>query len=243
MLCVDDRLFFVYVDCREARPSRCAARRPDAPSAIIGARLVLTSSAVGFMRARSSAVMMPRVSRLPGRCRLSTSACSKNASRLAATSKPSALARAVEPSRPQHTTCMPNARPTRATAAPIWPKAYTPRVRPNRRVPTVVCQWPCLRLLHFIGQMAQGGEYQAPRELGSGGIGAATPAAATGGDHNTVLGAGGDIEVVRVAPRLTDELEPGQALDDLTRQRHALLREQLTRRTPRLARSHAAGSV
>jgi hypothetical protein len=47
------------------RPWRSAATR--APSAIIGARLVLTSSAVGFMRARSSAPMMPRVSRLPGR--------------------------------------------------------------------------------------------------------------------------------------------------------------------------------
>ena len=40
---------------------------------MIGARPVFTSSAVGFMRARSAAVMMmmmPRVFLLPGRCRL-----------------------------------------------------------------------------------------------------------------------------------------------------------------------------
>ena len=43
--------------------------------------------------------------------------------RLGATAKSSAFARAVEPSRPQHTTFMPNARPTRATAAPMCPNA------------------------------------------------------------------------------------------------------------------------
>jgi hypothetical protein len=47
------------------------------------ARLVLTNSACG-MRARSSAVTMPRVASFRRRCRLSTSACSKKASREAA---------------------------------------------------------------------------------------------------------------------------------------------------------------
>jgi hypothetical protein len=41
-----------------------------------------------------------------------------------------------------------------------------------------------------------------------------------------VLGASGDIEVVRVAPRLADEFEPWQALDRLTGQGHTLLCEQ-----------------
>ena len=88
------------------------------------------------------------------------------------------------------------------------------------RVPMAVFE-----AFHFIGKMAQRREYQTPRELGGGGIGAAAPAPPAGGDHDTLRGAGGDIEVVGVAPCLTDKPEPGEALDDLTSQRHTLLRE------------------
>jgi hypothetical protein len=81
--------------------------------------------------------------------------------------------------------------------------------------------------LHFIGKMAQRREDHAPRQLGRGGIGSpATPTGATGGDDDAMLGAGGDIEVIRVASRLADKPEAGQALNRLTGQGYTLLREQ-----------------
>ena len=64
------------------RPARSAST--SAPGSISGARLVLTSSAVGFMRARSSAVTMPRVASTSRMCSETTSHASKNASLLGA---------------------------------------------------------------------------------------------------------------------------------------------------------------
>src|SRR5262249_36082628 len=58
------------------------------------------------------------------------------------------------------------------------------------------------------------------------------------GDHDAMLGAGSDIEVVRVAPRLADAPKLRQALDDLTRQGHTLVREQ-QRVAPRDLLDHA----
>ena len=80
-------------------------------SPISSAREVLTSRAVGFIRDRSSIVTRPRVSGVRRRCRLSTSASVKKASREAAASKPSATARWREASLPQTCTFMPKARP------------------------------------------------------------------------------------------------------------------------------------
>ena len=51
---VAQRLLLEHVDRRHARAARRAARRPARPARSAGARLVLTTSAVGFMRARSS---------------------------------------------------------------------------------------------------------------------------------------------------------------------------------------------
>src|SRR5439155_9812565 len=95
----------------------------------------------------------------------------------------------------------------------VYAEGAPEQARADRRMPMAVFQ-----ALDFIGQMAQRVKDQAPREFGGGGIGAAAPTAPTGGDHDTVLGAGGDIEVIGVAPRLADASELGQALDDLTGQ-------------------------
>src|SRR5881397_1671937 len=62
---------------------------------INGARLVLTRSAVGFIRARSSALTMPRVASTRRICSESTSQRSKKSALLAAVSYPSARAFAV----------------------------------------------------------------------------------------------------------------------------------------------------
>ncbi len=66
------------------RPARNALT--SAFGSINGARLVLTKSAVGFMRARSAAVTMPRVASTSRMCSDSTSHCSKNADLLLAIS-------------------------------------------------------------------------------------------------------------------------------------------------------------
>ena len=62
---------------RRRRPPCPGARRcsalTSAPGSISGARLVFTSSAVGFMRARSSAVTMPRVASTRRMCSETTS--------------------------------------------------------------------------------------------------------------------------------------------------------------------------
>jgi hypothetical protein len=75
------------------------------------ARLVLTISAVGFMRARSAADTMPRVASISLRCKDSTSDSANSASLLAATVKPSARACVTEFSRPHASTFMPKALP------------------------------------------------------------------------------------------------------------------------------------
>src|SRR5215212_6266688 len=74
-----------------------AARRAltSALGSINGARLVLTRSAEGFMRARSSALTMPRVASTRRMCSESTSHRSKKSALLAAVWYPSARALAV----------------------------------------------------------------------------------------------------------------------------------------------------
>ena len=91
------------------RPARSACS--SAPGAIRPARLVLTSSAPGFMRARSSAVTMPRVSFTSRMCSDSTSQASKKAALSGAVSQPSSRARWREASRAQTSTFMPKAAP------------------------------------------------------------------------------------------------------------------------------------
>ena len=78
-------------------------------SSINSAREVLTIRAVGFMRARSAGPTMPRVASVSRRCSVSTSLVSKNSSRDAAASSPSARARVRDVSLPQTTTRMPKA--------------------------------------------------------------------------------------------------------------------------------------
>ena len=85
MVGIEDRFIFVDVDSGESRPPRFQAV-DQAPSSINFARLVLTSSAVGFMRAKSARVTMPRVSRTIGKCKVKISDSAKNSARLAATS-------------------------------------------------------------------------------------------------------------------------------------------------------------
>ncbi|MCY1554681.1 hypothetical protein D9M68_912680 [compost metagenome] len=86
-----------------------AASRASASTS--SAREVLTNSAVGFMRERSSSLTRPWVSSLSRRCTDSTSAAAKNSWRFCATWKPSERALAQLASRPQITTCMPKACP------------------------------------------------------------------------------------------------------------------------------------
>ena len=91
------------------RPAFTAAS--SAPGATSPARLVLTNTALGFMRARSAAVTMPRVSGISRTWIDTTSDCSRKASLLAAGVNPSALAFSSEDDRPHASTFIPNALP------------------------------------------------------------------------------------------------------------------------------------
>ncbi len=85
------------------------------------ARLVFTNSALGRMRARSSAVTTPRVASTNRRCTDTTSLVSNSSALLAVTAYPSAAARSSDDS-PDHTcTSMPNAFPYPATVLPRRP--------------------------------------------------------------------------------------------------------------------------
>ena len=91
------------------RPTRSAAT--SAPGAINPARLVLTRSADGFMRERSSAVTIPRVAGTSRMWSDSTSHAAKNVCLSGATGQPSARARAIDSGRAHASTSMPNALP------------------------------------------------------------------------------------------------------------------------------------
>jgi hypothetical protein len=82
---------------------------------------VLTSSALGFMRARSRAVTMPRVASTSRMWSETTSDSANSASFSGAASKPSARARSRDVSRAQTRTSMPKALPYPATTRPIRP--------------------------------------------------------------------------------------------------------------------------
>ena len=74
---IQHRLFLIHIDRGHAGPpGRKAAT--SAPGSISGARLVLTRSAVGFMRAKSAAVTMSRVAVTSRMCREMTSQSAKN---------------------------------------------------------------------------------------------------------------------------------------------------------------------
>jgi len=90
------------------RPPWSAAA--SAPGSTSPARLVLTKSAVGFMRERSAAVTMPRVASTRRRWSVITSHSAKNASRLAARRQPAAAALSRDASRAHTSTSIPNAR-------------------------------------------------------------------------------------------------------------------------------------
>jgi hypothetical protein len=75
------------------------------------ARLVLTSSAVGFIRARSTAVTMPRVASTRRMCKERTSQLAKKSALLPAVEWPSARARARDCSLAQTSTFIPKAFP------------------------------------------------------------------------------------------------------------------------------------
>ena len=95
-----------------ARPGRpCSSAASSAPGAISSARLVLSSRALGFMRARSAASTIARVSSFKRRWREITSDSAKKAPFEAAARWPSRTAAARLGSRPQISTCMPNALP------------------------------------------------------------------------------------------------------------------------------------
>jgi hypothetical protein len=115
-----DRLLLVDVDGGEPGGAR-AKRLFERPSATSSARLVFTSSAVRFMRARSSGVTSPCVSGVEPHVQADHVALAKKASRDGATSNPSARAAAVDASRPQTQTFMPNTRPYAATWRPMRP--------------------------------------------------------------------------------------------------------------------------
>ncbi len=91
------------------RPARSAAS--SAPGATSPARLVLTKSAVGFIRARSAAVTMPRVASISRTWSDTTSDSLEERLRLGATAWPSARALSSVLSRPHTSTFMPNALP------------------------------------------------------------------------------------------------------------------------------------
>src|SRR3954465_7494346 len=176
---------------------------------MICARLGLTRRDVSFMRAKSCAVTMPCVSAFSGRCKLSTSAVAKNSSRLGATSKPASRARAIEPSRPQHRTCISNACPTHAKAADaaksIDAECLAHHPGSQRAEPQAG-----LEPLHLLRNMAQGSKDQPPGEFG-GGVGRTR---STCRDHDAVLGAGRQINVADVASGLADQLKPRQLFND-----------------------------
>jgi dihydropyrimidinase len=81
----------------------------------------LVSVAVGFIRARSSRLTIPRVASFRRRCSEITSHVAKNSSFEGAAATPSARACSSEPWRPQASTFIPNALPKPATTAPIRP--------------------------------------------------------------------------------------------------------------------------
>ena len=101
------------------RPARKAAA--SAPGSISGARLVLTMSAVGFMRARSAAVTMPRVAGDKAHVQGEHIAGREEFLLAGAASYPSARARASESGRAHTATFMPNALPYPATTLPMRP--------------------------------------------------------------------------------------------------------------------------
>jgi hypothetical protein len=77
------RLLLVSIDGGSTGPA-LAQRRLQRAGLDDLRRLVLTSSAVGFIRARSAAVTMPRVSGVRRMCSESTSLSAKKLSRLSA---------------------------------------------------------------------------------------------------------------------------------------------------------------
>ena len=91
--------------------------------------------------------------------------------------------------------------------------------------------------------MAQRRDDESPRQFGGSGIRTAAVTAfalAATGNNNAALGAGGDIEVIHIAPGLADNLQFRQAFDNLAGDGHALLREHEGLAAPRLFH-HARG--
>jgi hypothetical protein len=86
---------------------------------------------------------------------------------------------------------------------------------------------PLLQALDLERNVAQRREDEAPREFARGGVRIVCMARAVAGsgDHDAVLGAGRDVEVIDVATGLADEFKLRQLLDDRAREGHPLLRE------------------
>src|SRR3954469_5586656 len=177
---------------------------------MICARLVLTRSAVGLMRAKSCAVTMPCVSAFSGRCKLSTSAVAKNSSRLGATSKTRLACprhRAFPtPAQDAHLKCLPDPRDKAADAAKsIDAECLAHHPGSQRAEPQAG-----LEPLHLLRNMAQGSKDQPPGEFG-GGIGRTRSARR---DHDAALGADRQINLADVASGLADQLKPRQLFND-----------------------------
>src|SRR3954469_16493315 len=134
---------------------------------MICARLVLTRSAVGLMRAKSCAVTMPCVSAFSGRCKLSTSAVAKNSSRLGATSKTRLACprhRAFPtPAQDAHLKCLPDPRDKAADAAKSIDAECLAHHPGSQRAEPQAGFEP----LHLLRNMAQGSKDQPPGEFGT----------------------------------------------------------------------------
>ena len=108
------------------RPARNAVT--NASGSISGARLVFTSSAVGFILARSAAVTMWRVASTSRICREMISHCAKKPSLLWAVAKPIESGHApCDASRAHTTTFIPNARPYLGHGARYSPVSVKPQ--------------------------------------------------------------------------------------------------------------------
>ena len=221
---------------RTRRPRPCPGRpRLSAASSASGstssAREVLTNSAVGFMRERSSSVTMPRVSSVSRRCRpTARRAASKKSSRLGGHLE------AVGPrlgasclAAPDHAPACRRPGRSRATSWPM--RAVAPdaerlalehraqaEVRRHRgRLEARLLPGAVLEVADVLRQAAHRRHDQRPGQLGR-----RQRRARALGHRDAALGAGVDVDVAADPAGLRDELELGQLLDQLARDLGAL---------------------
>ena len=189
------------------RPAWSAAT--SAPCSIRPARLVLTSSAVGFMRARSAAVTMPRVAstrRMWSEMHVALGEERGLARRDGVAVAAGALARARSvptPTRPCRTPCRSRRRRCRSGRSRRC-RASCRAACDRRRSAT-----SRLQRGHLLRDLPHGGQDECPRQLG-GGVRRRSRVHARGDDH-AERGAGVDVDV-RVDAALADQPQLRQPL-------------------------------